>query len=149
LDRYSPLRVTALTMSAGTIPMILLSAPVLMAQDWGRVTATSWAALVYSYSVPIVVGYLIWSWGIQRIGSGRTAIYSNLSPLVASLLGWALLGERWSAPQVAGGLLIPLGIAQVRADGRVDRRIDARGQGGVGRWTRVDDRGPETGRRVL
>lgn len=149
LDRYSPLRVTALTMSAGTIPMILLSAPVLMAQDWGRVTATSWAALVYSYSVPIVVGYLVWSWGIQRIGSGRTAIYSNLSPLVASLLGWALLGERWSAPQVAGGLLIPLGIAQVRADGGVDRRIDARGQGGVGRWTRVDDRGPETGRRVL
>lgn len=115
LGRYSPLKVTALTMAAGTVPLILLSSPALLAQDWRAVAGTSWAVLLYSYSVPIVAGYVVWSWGIQRVGSGRTAIYVNLSPLVASLLGWAALGERWSALQVAGALLILLGIAQVRA----------------------------------
>lgn len=117
LARYSVLKVTTITMSIGAFPLILASWPSLMRQPWHNVTLASWAALAFSYAVPLVLGYLIWSWGIQRIGSTRTAIYLNLCPLVASVLGWLTLGESWTPLQMAGAALVLLGITQVRKGG--------------------------------
>lgn len=114
LHSYSALRITALTISVGTVPLIFVSWPTLMHQPWAEVTSTSWAALLFSFAVPVVIGYILWSWGIQRLGSGRTAIYGNLSPLVASFVGWIVLGETWSLLQLAGAGLILFGITQVR-----------------------------------
>ena len=114
LARYSVLKVTTITMSLGALPLVLVSWPSVMRQPWHHVTLSSWAALAFSYAVPLVLAYLIWSWGIQRIGSTRTAIYLNLCPLVASVLGWLTLGESWTPLQVAGAVLVLLGIRQVR-----------------------------------
>lgn len=118
LSRYSVLKVTTLSMVYGTLPLLLISWPAVMRQDWHAVTGVSWLELFFSFALPLVVGHVLWGWGVQQIGSGRTAIYCNLSPIVGSLTGWLTLGEKWSPWQVAGAFAILVGVALVRAGTR-------------------------------
>ena len=69
----------------------------------------------YSTFLSIVYCYLIWSYALQQVGVARTAIFSNLTPLVALLGGWLLLGEQPVLSQFAGTLLILTGVFLVRS----------------------------------
>jgi drug/metabolite transporter (DMT)-like permease len=62
----------------------------------------------------LALAYMIWSTGVQRIGSARTSVYSNLTPVVAMIIGAVLLGERVSGWQLAGAVLILAGLAVAR-----------------------------------
>ncbi len=56
-----------------------------------------------------VLAYLFWSMGIARLGAARTAIFLNLIPVFAMLLG-VLIEDMPTAPQLAGGLLVLGGV---------------------------------------
>lgn len=114
LKNYSPLRVTALSMALGTIPLIILGAPAILAQNWGRVDANGWAGLGYSFSLAIVVAYVIWNMGVRRLGGARTAIYNNLTPVVASLIAAALLNEAITPLKILGAVVIFAGLYLAR-----------------------------------
>jgi drug/metabolite transporter (DMT)-like permease len=45
------------------------------------------------------------------VGPSRAAIFLNLQPVVGVLLAWAMLHEAIAWPEVAGGLLVLLGVA--------------------------------------
>lgn len=57
-----------------------------------------------------VLAYLFWSIGIARLGAARTAIFINLVPVFAMLLG-AMIVAPPTAAQIAGGLLVLAGVA--------------------------------------
>lgn len=114
LKNYSPLRVTALSMALGTIPLVIIGSPAVMAQDWGRVDAHGWAGLGYSFTFAIVLAYVIWNMGVRRIGGARTAIYNNLTPVVASLIAAVLLGEAITLLKLVGALVIFAGLYLAR-----------------------------------
>jgi O-acetylserine/cysteine efflux transporter len=75
-----------------------------------------WLGIGYASFLSIVYGYFAWSYALGRVGVARTAVYSNLTPIVALAAGWAMLGERPVAPQLAGVLLILTGVFLVRAE---------------------------------
>ena len=83
MQRHSPLVVTGYTMTAGTIMFIPFGLPSLIGFDWARVSPGAWAALLSSATLALFVAYLIWHTSIQRIGNVRTAMYSNLTPVLA------------------------------------------------------------------
>ncbi len=56
-----------------------------------------------------VLAYLFWSMGIARLGAARTAIFLNLVPVFAMLLG-AVIDTAPTASQLAGGLLVLGGV---------------------------------------
>lgn len=56
-----------------------------------------------------VTAYLCWSIGIERLGAARTAIFLNLVPVFAMLIG-AATGSLPTAAQLAGGLLVLGGV---------------------------------------
>jgi drug/metabolite transporter (DMT)-like permease len=56
---------------------------------------------------------------VQKIGSARTAIYSNLTPIVAMIVAALWLGEPITRTQIVGATLILSGIALTRMAGRV------------------------------
>ncbi|NIR43356.1 MAG: EamA family transporter [Gemmatimonadetes bacterium] len=118
--RYGPLPVTAVTMWIGCVGLVIVSLPVIVEQDWSAVGAGSWLALIYSGAFAIALAYFIWYYSIRAIGNTRTAVYSNLIPVVALVIAWLTLGEQPTWLQLAGAAGIVAGTILVRL-GRVER----------------------------
>jgi drug/metabolite transporter (DMT)-like permease len=52
------------------------------------------------------VAYILWNRSVQAVGGTRTAIYMCLTPLVAVVAAWLLLGEHAQPLQGIGAVLI-------------------------------------------
>ncbi|HJZ69164.1 MAG TPA: EamA family transporter [Blastocatellia bacterium] len=111
---YGSIKTTMIMMTSGTPVLLLICAPSLFKQDWSRVRPIAWATTVYSGLFAIAIAYVIWSYGVRKIGSTRTAIYSNVTPVVALIVAWVGLGETPTFGQLAGALVIFAGIYLVR-----------------------------------
>lgn len=106
LTEYSPLKLTAVTMAIGTIPLVLVAIPSIGAQNWGAISSSSWFSLVFSALIAIGLGYVIWYTGVKRIGSSRTALYENIVTVFAVASAWILLGESMTLVQIGGAILV-------------------------------------------
>lgn len=121
--RYTPLKFTTIGMAIGVLPLMTIAVPRLGQLAWTTIPVTAYLAVVFSALTALVFGYLVWAWGIQRIGSGRTAIYSNLTPLITSVTGWLFLQETWALWQLAGACLILMGVNLVRRGAQVREMV--------------------------
>ena len=110
MKRYSPLSLSTLTMSVGALVFLLFSVSEIQVQDWEQVSGKSFMILTYSFTFALVLGYILWLHGVARLGSTRTAIYSNLIPLVGGIGAKLVLGESITPIQIAAGALIATGI---------------------------------------
>ena len=120
VHRYGVVPVTAATMWVGTLGLVMVSLPALLAQDWAAVRPTSWLAVLYSGAFAIATAYFLWYYCVREIGSTRTAVYTNFTPVVALLVAWPALGEVPTALQAAGAGGIIVGSILVRA-GKIER----------------------------
>lgn len=76
-------------------------------------TTRDWIAAAVLGLVCTAVAYSIWVEGVGRIPVQHSAILGYLTPVVAPLFAWLLLGETVTAATVAGGVLILLAGALV------------------------------------
>lgn len=106
----STLRITTLTMLTGTPGLLILGIPEVLATNWRQVEAAAWGGLLYSAIFALVVAYIFWNNSVRLVGGSRTAVYACLTPLVAALVAWPLLGERPVPLQGIGALLIIGGV---------------------------------------
>lgn len=113
--RYGAVRTTAWTMWVGTVGLLLLGAPALARQAWD-VGWRAWGGLVFSALFAIGLAYLIWYRGVEKIGNTRTAIFSNLTPVVAMAAAAVLIGERPSQWALIGAAVTLTGVMIVRSD---------------------------------
>jgi len=111
---HSPLRITAVTMAWGAVFLAPVCIPSILSQDWLSVSAVAWAATAYGILFPLVFAYLLWYRSLRSVGSVRTAVYSNLVPLVGVIAGWILLGERLYPALGLGAAAILAGIILTR-----------------------------------
>ena len=114
LGRHSPLKLTAWSMLAGTIPLVLIGIPDLQRQDWTAVPPLAWGALLYSAVLAVTVGYTLWYSSVQRVGNVRTAIFSNLTPIVATAVAWLMLGDALTPLQLLGAAIVLIGLIVTR-----------------------------------
>jgi len=114
VHKYGSMKATTIMMTSGTPFLLLVCTPSLLRQDWSAVRTVAWAGVVYSGLFAIALAYLLWSYGVRRIGSTRTAIYSNITPIVALLVAWLALGEKPTLGQLAGAVVIFGGVYLVR-----------------------------------
>jgi drug/metabolite transporter (DMT)-like permease len=114
MRRYGSPPVTGFSTLFGTIPLVILSIPALAQLKWATVPASAWIALVVSGVFGIALAYSFWNYGVSRLGSARTALYSNLVPPVALLTAWLWLGETLTAQQWLGALLALAGVIMAR-----------------------------------
>src|ERR1041384_4895382 len=106
----NPLWITAITAAAGTPGLVLLGLPGLVRLNWSEVTPKHWAAFAYAALFSLVLSYVLYNRAVQAIGSGRTALYNCLTPLVAMLIAWLTLGEVPTGVQFAGMALVIVGV---------------------------------------
>jgi len=116
--RHSPVGVTGLSMSIGTVLYVAALLPNIRRVDWLGLSAGTWVALVYSALFALCVAYTIWYAAVRKIGSARTSVYSNLVPLVAMLTAVAFLGEPLTASKIVGACAVLVGVALTRVGRR-------------------------------
>lgn len=112
--RYGAMPVTAWTLWVGTVGVVAMGAAPLRAQDVGSYSPGLWFTVVYAGVLSISVAYALWNRGVQRLGNSRTAVYSNLVPVVALGAAWAALGERPQPLQLLGAAVILGGLRLTR-----------------------------------
>ncbi len=115
MGRHSPVGITALTMIVGAIVYLPLASTSLAAVRWGTVSLLAWGKLIYSSIFALCVAYTIWYAAVRRIGSARTAMYSNLLPIVAMMTAFLWLGEPIGPVELIGAAGVLSGVALTRS----------------------------------
>lgn len=67
----------------------------------------------YQGVLVLILGQLIWSWGLRRLGAEVTARFSSLTPVAGFLLAIPVLGEWPTGLQWTGMLVVVLGLLGV------------------------------------
>jgi drug/metabolite transporter (DMT)-like permease len=123
LEKYGSLPVTAWTLWIGSLGLVLLGIPSLLQTPVLDISALAWIGVGYAGVLAIGLAYLLWYQGVQRIGSSRTAIYQNLTPVIALVAAWAWLGETPLLLQLAGVVAVLVGLALARMGGERKGRL--------------------------
>ncbi len=118
LQRYSPLRVTGVTVTIGMVLMLPPAIPSLVAQEWKAVSFGAWLRLSYSCLFALVICYILWYRSVKKAGNIRTAVYSNLVPVFGTFFGVWLLDERLTGSVWIGAACILGAIILTRIDQR-------------------------------
>jgi drug/metabolite transporter (DMT)-like permease len=113
--RIDVIQLSAVTMVGGAVPLLIASAPALMRTDWAAVGMGGWLALFYSSVISMGVAYFFWYRGLRVLGPTRSAVYTNLQPIVALLVAWAFLNETPTIFQGVGAATIIAGVFLTRA----------------------------------
>lgn len=114
IERYGAIRTTAWTLWTGAAAIFLMGVPSLLRQNWRVIDSVSWGGLLYSAFLSIGLAYLLWYRSVGKLGGSRTAIYSNLTPVVALAAGAFWLGEALTPLSLMGAALVIGGIMLVR-----------------------------------
>jgi drug/metabolite transporter (DMT)-like permease len=70
-------------------------------------------AMLYLAVFGSALAYTAYSWLLKRVPADRVGTFAYVNPAVAAVLGWAILGESLGALQLAGMLVVLLGVALV------------------------------------
>ncbi|MFP5335878.1 MAG: EamA family transporter [Actinomycetes bacterium] len=93
--------------------------------DLAAVEASGWVALGYLVVFGSLVAYTAYAWLLGAAPISLVSTYAYVNPVVAVVLGWALLAEPVTAAVVLGGGLAVLGVLLVVRTERGGRRRQA------------------------
>ena len=108
------LQVSAFTMLGGAVPLMFIALPAIVHASWRTVPVIGWAALLYSGIFALVIAYLFWYHVLRVIGPTRTAMFSNVQPVVAVIVAWIMLNETPTVWQGMGTACIMTGLLLTR-----------------------------------
>ena len=134
LERNSAFRLAAVGSIAGTAVYLPFAAGDLAKVDWARIPWQGWGAIGYAGLVAIFLCFIIWYESVKEVGSAKTGVYSNLTPILAIFVAGLVLGERLSATQAIGAAVTLAGVYLTRSGYRFFERKGApAGADGEGR----------------
>lgn len=83
----------------------------------GEITPLVVAGLFYVGTFAAVAAFVSWSIGIAGVGAARGSVFLNLIPVFTAVIAVPTLGERLGLTQLAGGLLVILGVTLASSGG--------------------------------
>jgi drug/metabolite transporter (DMT)-like permease len=106
MERHSHVVVTAYGLAMGTL-MLLVWVPVRYGMPpVAGVSVKAWLALAGSGVLCTATTTLLWNWGMTQVPASQAGVLLNMEPLMGSLLGVFVLGERLGPSAWVGGGLI-------------------------------------------
>ena len=119
LTRYKALTVTAYAMVLGT----LLLVPAAFVEDpfsaLERMRTETVMLVLFLGIFGGAIGYFLWTFALTRLSPTQVAVYVNLNPMIATLLGVTLLAEKLTGIFVIGFAAVLAGVLLVNLRGRV------------------------------
>ena len=116
--RVDGVQVSAWTLAGGALTFGVSALPAVARGGLATLGVAGWAAMAYSGIFALSVAYLFYYRGVRTVGAVRTAMYTNLQPVVALGVGFIALGERPGGWQLAGASLIGAGLVASRESRR-------------------------------
>lgn len=95
---------TAWQLAAGGL--VLLPVAALVAPPWPALRPAHVGGLLYLGLIGAAMTYFLWFRGIARLGPGPVSLLALLSPIVAVVIGWAMLDQSLSPAQIVGALVV-------------------------------------------
>lgn len=122
IARYAMREMTALTVLtySSLLGALLLTPVVFVANGTAAIASlspASWGALLYLSVGAAGIAYLFYYQAIRDIGANEAAVFLNLEPVSAIVLGVLLLGESLTTPVLLGGILVITGLYLVNRRG--------------------------------
>lgn len=112
---YPPETYTAYALLAGSIPLLAVSTPAALSQQWGAISTWGWAAIIYMVVLPVYVAYMLWNWAIARRGAAAATSFSLLVPVISGVLSVLLFGEDFGLAKLLGAACVLVGLAIIRS----------------------------------
>lgn len=113
----SPFMATAQEMIAGGVLLLLTAA--IAGQFHGfrpsQVSPRAWISLLYLIVFGSLVGFTAYIWLLNSTSVARAGTYAYVNPVVAVLLGWAVLAEPITKRTVVAALVIVVAVALVNS----------------------------------
>jgi drug/metabolite transporter (DMT)-like permease len=122
LARVSPFQVTWLGVAAATVALLPFGPA--LAHEVVRADAASIAWTIYLGAIPTALGFATWNFALRRTSAGRMGSLAYLIPVVAIVLGWAVLGEAPPGLALAGAALCLVGVYLARRRPPIDKALD-------------------------
>jgi drug/metabolite transporter (DMT)-like permease len=106
MERHSHVVVTAYGLALGTL-MLMVWVPVRYGMPpVAGVSVKAWLALAGSGVLCTATTTLLWNWGMTQVPASQAGVLLNMEPLIGSVLGVFVLGERLGPSAWVGGGLI-------------------------------------------
>jgi drug/metabolite transporter (DMT)-like permease len=119
---YAPETYSAYALLAGTIPLLIISTPAAVEQDWGAVSFWAWAGIIYMVILPVYVAYMLWNWAIARRGAAAATSFSLLVPILSGILSALIFGEEFGLVKLLGAACVLAGLIIIRSPARPSAR---------------------------
>ena len=113
LRRHRVTLVTIHAALAGSAVLFLVTGPThaaMVAREAMAMSPFAWALVIGMALVVTIGSNQLFSYGLQRTTAGAAAAYSYLTPVLAAVLAWLVLGEPITTVVVVCGLMIALGV---------------------------------------
>ena len=107
--RYSALFLTAFQTWVGALffSLFLLHPDIALPRTWYPAPAL---AVIYLGSFVTLGAYLLYNYGVSKIPASQASAFVNLIPVCAVILGFLILGERFTPIQFVASALVLLGV---------------------------------------
>jgi drug/metabolite transporter (DMT)-like permease len=113
---FGPIAFNATMMLLGGTWLLLLGIADRELPEW-HWGATGIVAIVYLAVFGSALAYTAYAWLLKHVSAHKVGTFAYVNPAIATLLGWAVLDERLTPPQVAGMFIVLVGVALVTLPG--------------------------------
>lgn len=109
LTSYEPLAISAFHMLLGFVFFSVIGGAQFV-QEAGSMTATEWSIAIAIGVLPSGLAYYWWTTGLRRLSVIDISMFLFIEAIIASLTGWAVLGESFTALMVLATAVIIFGV---------------------------------------
>ena len=106
IAKHSSVVVSAYGLFTGFLMLVLCVPPLYGLPPVHGISVKAWAALAASGLLCTASTTLLWNWGMTRVPASQAGVLLNIEPLMGSVLGVVLLGERLGGWAYLGGAMI-------------------------------------------
>jgi len=113
LKKYNPITVTTYAMVTGTCLLIPAAFVEGLSQALTKIDLQAASLILFLGIGGGALGYFLWTFALARLTPTQVAVYINLNPMVAAILGAALLAEKLTLVFIAGFVAVLIGVLLV------------------------------------
>ena len=123
--KYPVFTYTGWSVVAGGLPILVITLPFAIWQQWGGVSHLALGSVVYMAIFPVYIAYILWNFAIEKRGVAQASSVQLLVPIVTGVVSAYVLGEPFGPLKLIGAALAMAGLVIIRLPGL---RAAARGR---------------------